>query len=322
MTGSVSIIIPNFNGERLLTRNLPSVCRYAGESELETEIIVVDDASTDDSVRTLAENFGQVRTIVHETNQGFSAAVHSGVRAARFELLLLLNSDVALVEDIISPLAGYFDEPDTFSVSPLIVNEHEDIDRHAWNLRHIRGGRLKLMDWKIGEARKRRSGGRLPTCYASGGSMMVRKRMFDTLGGFHPLFRPFYGEDFDLGLRAWARGWPSFFEPGVRVIHQESGSISQTKDSAYVKAIQRRNRYLLEWVHFSNKQLCLSTLPVSLIQLFGELLTLDIVNLKGFLLACRELNRAKKARAELSENRLLTVEDIVEKVCAQQETGH
>ena len=145
--------------------------------------------------------------------------------------------------------------------------------------------------------------------------MMVRKSMFDTLGGFHSLFRPFYGEDFDLGLRAWARGWPSFFEPGVRVIHQEKGSISQTKKSAYVKTIQRRNRYLLEWLHFSKKQLLFSTLPASLIQLLGELLTLDITNLKGFLLACRELNRVRHARAELKEHRILTLENIVQKVC-------
>ena len=93
MTLKCSIIIPNYNGEELLQKNLPSVISESINFHNECEIIVVDDASTDNSVQILQEKYPTVKLIQHEINKGFAEGIHSGVAAANHELVFLLNSD-------------------------------------------------------------------------------------------------------------------------------------------------------------------------------------------------------------------------------------
>ena len=208
MQPPVTIVIPNFNGAELLRKNLPSVLgamqAYPGSAQL----IVVDDGSSDHSLDVLKKEFPQVKVVIHPQNKGFAEAIHSGVNAANTELLFLLNSDVEVSVDIFEPLVVYFDDPNTFSVNPLIYDEQGVVKRHSWNLRKFKAGTLKLINWQLDNALQRRAGGeKLATAYAHGGSFMVRKSMFLALGGFHPIFKPFYSEDYDLGLRAWRRGF-------------------------------------------------------------------------------------------------------------------
>lgn len=311
---SITIIIPNFNGADLLRQNLPSVIQYASAFDPATQIIIVDDGSKDESIEVINKEFPDVNLVVHEQNQGFSAAIQSGVEAAKTEILFLLNSDVELVEDIFTPLLPYFEHSTTFSVSPVMKNENGDVSRHSWNLRRIINGRLKLAPWDLNSALTSREQKSLFTLYASGGSMMVRRAMMMELGCFHPIFKPFYGEDFDLGLRAWSRGWPSYFEPAVQVIHQEKGSIEASHRRRRIKAIQRRNRYLLEWIHFPPLRLLFSTLPITALQLLGEILMVDRSNLKGFAMAITQVSSARRARAALNESRCLSFTQILEKV--------
>ena len=93
-TWPVSIIIPNYNGEQILPRALTSVTEavraYAGQSE----IIIVDDASQDNSVDLISQNYPDIKLVRHEVNKGFSEAIHSGVQAAVYPIVILLNSDV------------------------------------------------------------------------------------------------------------------------------------------------------------------------------------------------------------------------------------
>lgn len=295
----LSIVIPNYNGAHLLRRNLPSVLHAAERYSAEARVIVVDDGSKDASIEVLRNEFPQVLTVVHETNRGFSEAVLSGVNAAQTDLLFILNSDVELHVGCLEKLEPYFSDDTTFSVCPLMLDEDGSTNRHSWNLRSFQRGYLKLVDWELDSARKLRESRKLPTLYSSGGSMMVRKAMFLELGGFHPIYKPFYGEDFDLGIRAWYRGWPSFFEPNATLVHQSQGSIKDTVKRSRVKETRRRNRYLIEWIHVPLARLLSSTLPQSALQLLGELLLLDFVNLRGFVKALRLAPQALVARREL-----------------------
>lgn len=315
MKNPITVIIPNYNGAQLLRKNLPSVkvaCKAYGE---QCSIIVVDDGSADDSLSVLQHEFPEVEVVLHDKNKGFAEAIHSGVHAAKTELLFLLNSDVEVQADIFAPLVSYFDDPNTFSVNPLIYDEQGEVKRHSWNLRQFKAGTLKLMPWDLNDAlNRRKSGEKLATAYAHGGSFMVRKSMFQALNGFHPIYKPFYSEDYDLGLRAWRRGWPSYFEPSVHIVHQSLGSIRSNVKFKYVKSIRRRNRYLLEWMHLSSAQLLLSNIPLSILQLLGELLLLDRVNLKGFGLAILKIPEVVKARLELKIGQKLTLRDTLSRL--------
>lgn len=315
MLPSLTIVIPNFNGAELLRKNLPSILTAMQVYQGTSELIVVDDGSSDHSLDVLKQEFPQVQVVVHPQNKGFAEAILSGVNAANTELLFLLNSDVEVSTDVFAPLVAYFDDSNTFSVNPLIYDEQGGIKRHSWNLRKFKAGTLKLINWQLDNALQRRvNGERLATAYASGGSFMVRKSMFLALGGFHPIFKPFYSEDYDLGLRAWRRGWASYFEPGVHIVHQSKGSIRSNVKFKYVKSIRRRNRYILEWTHLSRSDLLLKALPASALQLLGELLMLDYTNLRGFGFAVMKLKEVIAFRQELQKTSLFTLREILEKL--------
>ena len=142
--------------------------------------------------------------------------------------------------------------------------------------------------------------------------MMLRRSMFQVLGGFHPIYKPFYSEDYDLGIRAWRRGWRSYFEPSVSIVHQSVGSIREHVKMQYVKCIRRRNRYLLEWIHLTPSQLAFSAIPLSLLQLLGELLVFDKTNLKGFYLALTKIPEAIVARQEINNTQKISLNEVLD----------
>lgn len=315
MTSPITVIIPNYSGAKLLRKNLPSVKAACEAYDEQCSIIVVDDGSADESLLVLQHEFPEIEVVIHDKNKGFAEAIHSGVHAAKTELLFLLNSDVEVQAGIFAPLVSYFDDPNTFSVNPLIYDEQGEVKRHSWNLRQFKAGTLKLMPWNLNDAvNRRKNGEKLATAYAHGGSFMVRKSMFQSLNGFHPIYKPFYSEDYDLGLRAWRKGWSSYFEPSVHIIHQSLGSIRSNVKFKYVKSIRRRNRYFLEWTHLSPAQLLFSNIPLSILQLLGELLLLDRVNLKGFGLAILKIPEVVKARQELKTGQKLTLSDTLSRL--------
>lgn len=315
MNKPITVIIPNFNGAHLLLKNLPSVIKTAASASSTVNIIVVDDGSSDNSLEILAQNFPNIKVIVHEINRGFSEAIFTGVNAANTELLYLLNSDVQLDEESnLNLLADYFDEDDVFSVSPLILNDHGHITKHSWNRKLFKRGGLKFVEWSLDQAINARKSKKLPALYASGGSMMVRRSMFMALHGFHPLYKPFYSEDFDIGLRAWRRGWRSYFEPNAQVIHQSKGSIKENVRRAYVKQVRRRNNYILEWTHLPLTRLLATVLPLTMWQLLGEVLLLDRVNIKGFLTALPKLREVVLARREIKRQQKFSFLQVLKEV--------
>lgn len=297
----VTLVIPNFNGAGLLQINLPSVLRAMAAYPGDATLIVVDDASHDDSVALMEQAFPDVTLIRNPKNLGFAEAVHAGVRAAGTELLIFLNSDVRPDENFIQPLLRHFDAPDVFSVSPLVVNPAGQPMDESWRCYTMRRGRLRMVPWAA-----RVPGEAVPTLFASGGSMALRKSMFLGLGGFLPIFRPFYSEDSDLGLRAWRRGWRNLLEPSCRIIHDHQGSSINTHvPSARVRRVRRRNQLMLEWIHVPGRDILCALLPAYGVQVLGRLLRLDMAYLAGFaaaLLRIREVLEIRRS-VECSSDR-------------------
>ena len=306
----VSLIIPNFNGADLLRKNLPAVLAAAESYGGTWEVLVVDDASRDASLQVLAAEFPQVTPIVHQRNQGFAAAVHSGLAAAAHDYLILLNSDVRPDHDFILPLVQHLAYPEVFSVTPLVVDGQERPGEESWRCYRLRRGRLRLEEW----------GARIPsrpveTLFASGGSMAVTRTRFNELGGFLPLFQPFYSEDADLGLRAWRRGWRTLLEPASRVIHDHAGSANSTQVArAFVRRIRLRNRLLLEWLHVPTRDLWRSLVPGYLLQALGRLLRLDWRYFGALAGALGLLPQVLTARREIQAQDRLAFWDIMARI--------
>ena len=150
----VTIVIPNFNGEEILTPTLKSILKASVAYKGEVEILLVDDASTDKSMELINNLFPEIKILQHDKNRGFSEAVGTGVKGATHSIIILLNSDVIPDINFISPLINWFNRSDVFSVSPLILGKTGNSQRVSWTIGKIKRGEMRKENWDITAARK------------------------------------------------------------------------------------------------------------------------------------------------------------------------
>ncbi|HEX7363411.1 MAG TPA: glycosyltransferase [Bryobacteraceae bacterium] len=237
---TASIVIPNWNGRELLQEFLPSVIAAAGANE----VIVVDNASSDGSVAFLQENFPGVRLVALEKNLGFGGGSNAGFRAARNEIVVLLNNDMRVEPDFLAPLLEPFADPLVFSVScqiffadPARRREETGLTQTWWERGSLRAGHRADPAIDIP----------FPCAYSGGGSSAFDREKFLQLGGFDHLLRPFYYEDTDLGHMAWKRGWKVLYQPRSIVHHVHRGTIGKAYSTRSIESVLKKNRILFAW---------------------------------------------------------------------------
>jgi len=238
-----SIVIPNWNGRELLERNLPSVVAAAGANPA-NEIIVVDNGSTDGSAEYLRVHYPQVRTLALPENLGFGGGSNTGVRGAVNDIVVLLNNDMRVDPSFLEPLLEGFSDGEVFAVSCQIHFTDQGRKREETGLTEG--------CWEAGQLRVRHrvdEGVRdlYPCFYGGGGSCALNRKLFLELGGFDPLFEPFYLEDTDLGYRVWKRGWKVLYQPRSVVYHEHRGTISRQFSPARIQTVLKRNYLLWAW---------------------------------------------------------------------------
>lgn len=287
----LSIVIPNYNGAALLKANLSSVHQALDTFQRDTgesgEIIVSDDASSDESKDIISKMTFPVRFIEHLQNTGFSGNVNRGVKEAKGELIVLLNTDVQPKKDFLLPLTAHFAAEKVFAVGCM----DESIEQGKTKLRGRGIGK-----WEKGFLHHRAGnlGGRY-TLWASGGSSAFRKNLWERFGGMDELFNPFYWEDIDLSYRAWKAGYEVLFEKKSVVRHEhEAGTIRTNFTSRHVKNTAYRNQFLFVWKNASGwlliKHIC--WLPYHLIH---AILRGDTSFLLGLIAAIQRLPRLKRS---------------------------
>lgn len=238
----VSVVIPNFNGEKLLPKHLPSLIKAKSNPKNRIkEILVVDDASTDNSLALLYDKFPDVKVISQKKNVRFPANVNVCFKHAREEIVCLINNDVSVADSFLTTVLEHFDESNIFGVS---LNEKG----YAWTKGHFRNG---YVVYEEGKDKKNAH----ETFWVSGGSGVFRKSIFKKLGGMdEKLFTPFYWEDIDLSYRAMKRGYRILWEPDSLVFHRHE-STNKIFDSKYKRQIQERNQLLFIWKNITSKRL-------------------------------------------------------------------
>lgn len=289
---NISIVIPNYNGEKLLKENLPKVVEAIKDYKGGTiEIIISDDASSDGSVAFLQEFLptikekqitGKLVLSKRRTNGGFSKNVNRGVKIATGDVLLLLNSDVIPHKGFLKPLLKHFNEPKVFAVGCM--------DESIENGKVILRGR-GIGKWERGFLLH--SAGSLDgqnTLWVSGGSGAFRKSMWDKLGGLNEIFNPFYWEDIDLSYRAQKAGFLTLFEKESTVIHEHSkGTIQTSFKSDNIQKIVYRNQFLFVWLNITDGSLFFNHLLWLPVHLINALRSGDTAFLAGFFAACMKL---------------------------------
>ena len=198
MDKKISIIIPNYNGAKLLEKNLPKVIDAATAYSVETEIIVVDDASIDNSVDLVSSKFPTVKIYKNEKNEGFASTVNLGVKMANGEIVILLNSDVYPNKNLLSVISSDFSDSQVFAAGFLDLSMENGVEvaRGRGIGRFQRG----FFMHSRGDTHKNN------TLWASGGSSAFDRKKWLELGGISEIYNPFYWEDIDLSYRALKKG--------------------------------------------------------------------------------------------------------------------
>lgn len=247
---NATIIIPNYNGGELLKRNLPKVFNAVSSyKDGIVEIIIVDDYSTDTSIRVMQNSIRQfggqnknlkLRIIRNKVNLGFSSTVNRGVKEATGDLVLLLNTDVFPESNFLDPLVNHFKDKKVFAVGCMEKS--------------VEDGKIVLRGRGIGDWQKgflvhsRGEIDKTNTLWVSGGSGAFRKSIWEGLGGFDERYNPFYWEDIDLSYRALKSGYKILLEPKSIVVHEhEKGAIKSSYSTTQVKTIAYRNQFIFVW---------------------------------------------------------------------------
>ena len=231
MRPKLSVIVPSHDTRELTLRCLSSLA--ATGSGL--EILLVDDASRDGTVEAVAARHPEVEVLRSAEPLGFTRAANLGLRRARGEILLLLNSDTEVAPDALERLlAAFARDPRLGAAGGLL---HYPDGSPQWS-----GGRSPSVLWLFALAsglpallgrlplyrRAVRSGVEAagPVDWVTGAALAVRRAALDEAGPFDEAFR-FYGQDLDLCLRLREAGWTVAVLPEVRVLHHHGGTIGK-----------------------------------------------------------------------------------------------
>jgi GT2 family glycosyltransferase len=265
---TISIVIPNYNGSKLLATYLPFTFAAANNAGVAYEVIVVDDASADDSVAFLQEHYPQVKVLVNAQNSGFSYTCNQGIAAAQHELILLLNSDVKLMPGYFEQQFKYFEADDTFGVMGRIIDMDGDRIQDAARMPKFNGLKLKTNFFYY----TNNDTDRLYTFYLSGANALIDAAKLKEIGGFYELFSPFYCEDMELSIRAWKLGWKCYYEHQSVCRHQVSATTRGLKKPKWIKSTYYRNRFYMHALHLNGLALLGWYIQISLIDLLPKLL--------------------------------------------------
>lgn len=198
------------------------------------------------------------RILTTPRNLGFAGALEFGLERARHARVLALNSDVLVDPDFLAPLVEALERRDVFAVVPR-VELFGDSGRIESLVRLVReDGRLRVRHEGLGvrdSATVSALLGVRPVPFPVGGAFLFRREVYDALGGFDPVFAPFYLEDLDLGWRAWAAGHRVLHVPASRVAHHHRGTIGRRCSEDEVRAVIERNRWIFEWKHLDARGL-------------------------------------------------------------------
>lgn len=242
----LSILIPNYNGVSLLEENLPYAFAAAQNSGVSWELLVADDASTDQSCHFLEHQFPEVRLVKGEKNLGFAGNCNRGAAFCRGVWILILNSDVKLHPDYLKILLRHIGDWSVFGLSGSIWPDGPGTIMDGGKYPAWKGFMLNTtLNFRV----KENTGSTFPSLFLSGAAALLNAEKFRQLGGFQELFNPYYFEDAEIAIHAWRRGWSSLYIPEAKCFHRISSTIAGSAKRDFIRMVARRNKLLLHEIH-------------------------------------------------------------------------
>ncbi len=224
---SVAVVILNWNGKLFLEKFLPSIL---SSTYTNMQIIVADNASTDDSVVFLKANYPTVKIIINTSNEGFAKGYNTALQTLKEDYFVLLNSDVEVTPNWIMPIIELMESDKMIAAcQPKILAEKQ---KTQFEYAGACGGWIDKFGYPFArgrilentEADTAQYDNAQPCFWASGAAMFVRAAVYLKLGGLDEYFFA-HQEEIDLCWRMQLSGYKVYVQPSSVVYHVGAGTL-------------------------------------------------------------------------------------------------
>ncbi len=314
----VSVVILNWNGRQMLERFLPSVCNYSKMDGV--EVVVADNASSDDSISFLETCYPAVRRLILEENYGFAEGYNRALAQLDSEYFVLLNSDVEVTEGWLEPVINYMDNhPDVAACQPKIRScSDKEYFEHAGAC----GGFIDMFGYPFCRGRilnvLEKDSGQYDTItdifWASGAALFVCAGEFRRNGGLDKNFFA-HMEEIDFCWRLRSRGKRIVCVPQSIVYHVGGGTLNA--DNPHKTFLNFRNNLLMIYKNELPerlKKVLFVRFFLDYAAAFVFLLKRDVPNCKAVFSARKEFHQMKPSYSDIRTNNL---EQTVNKYIAE-----
>lgn len=224
----VAIVILNYNGEEMLESYLPS-CLHSSDRVI--DYVVIDNHSSDDSVEFVEEWHPEFKLIKFTKNYGYAGGYNLGLKQLNHKYIALINSDIQCTQNWLDPIIDLMEKDETIAVVSPKIRSIEEPDKFEYA-----GGAGGFMDFLAYpfcrgrifdhvEEDKNQYETEQEVFWASGAAMIVRKKVFDEIGGFDDSYFA-HQEEIDLCWRMKRAGYKIMAYPNTKVYHLGGGTLS------------------------------------------------------------------------------------------------
>ncbi|GAC1400070.1 MAG: glycosyltransferase family 2 protein [Sediminibacterium sp.] len=233
---SVAIVILNYNGRNYLERFLPSVLASTYTNK---QVIVADNASTDDSVEWVKRSFPSVTILQHPANEGFAGGYNRALALVQADYYVLLNSDVAVTPGWMEPIIALMEQDGSIAACQPKLLSYNDPD--LFEYAGAAGGWIDLLGYPFSRGRifdvcekdEGQYNAAAPIFWASGAAMFVRAALYHDLGGLDASFFA-HQEEIDLCWRMQLAGYRIMACPQSVVYHVGAGTLPRGGRKVYL----------------------------------------------------------------------------------------
>ena len=241
----VSIIIPHWNGIDVLSECIDSLnnTKYSN-----FEIIVVDNASSDDSVKWINNNHPKINIVENDQNYGYAGGCNRGIKTSKGDYIVFLNNDTIHEKNWLSNLVSFMNNhPDCAAVQPKILNYYE---RDKFDYAGGSGGHMDLLCYPFARGRlfleqeidNKQYDDDTQCFWASGTAIMVRKKYFLEVEKFDENFFA-HMEEIDLCWKLQLKGYKVYVNPKSVVYHKNAVSLPMTSLKKFM--LNHRNSIIM-----------------------------------------------------------------------------
>lgn len=304
----VAVVILNWNGKKLLEQFLPSVVRNSSLADV--EIVVADNASSDDSVTFVQNNYPNIKVLELPENYGFAEGYNQALKQVEAELFVLLNSDVEVGVNWLKPMLEFMDKhEDVAAMQPKILAQKQKthfeyagacggyID--ALGFPFCRGRIFDVLEHDHGQYNSAKD-----VFWASGACLLIRSKDYFEVGGLDVKFFA-HMEEIDLCWRLRARGRRIVCLPKSVVYHV--GGATLKKENSNKVFLNFRNNMLMLYKNLDDsivKKVIRQRKMYNLLAALKFVLSGQMDNAKAVLRAHKEFNQLKKEYASIRQENM------------------